>query len=181
MILHVRLVGPGGEIVREAAVSAFPARIGRDPTAEVPIGDHEFPVVSGLHAEIDCTPAGLVLMARSPKNLTLHNDRPVNGPVVLVAGDRVRLGATGPTVQVVMIEPGPAAAPDEEPAPRRRPAHRRHRARSAVMLIAGLLLHALAVLLILVLTGVMANPFTRPTGREAGTSAGPKAGGAARP
>jgi pSer/pThr/pTyr-binding forkhead associated (FHA) protein len=162
MTVHVRLVGPAGEAIREVTVSAFPARIGRDPAAEVSIGDHEFPVVSGLHAEIDHTPAGLVLTPRSPKNLTLLNDRPVDGPVALAPGDRVRLGATGPTVLVVAIEPELAEPSEELPAPVRRPARRKPRARSAVMLVAGLLLHLIAVLLILVLTGVIANPIARP-------------------
>ena len=104
MILHVQLIAPGGPLVREFAVTAFPARIGRDATLEIPVDDHQFPVVSGLHAEIDRIPAGLVLVAKSPKNLTLHNDQPVDGPVPIQVGDRVRLGVTGPTVLIVNVE-----------------------------------------------------------------------------
>jgi pSer/pThr/pTyr-binding forkhead associated (FHA) protein len=158
MRLVARLMAPSGEALREVSVTAFPARIGRDPRAEVAVGDHEFPVVSGLHALIDRTPDGLVLTALSPKNLTLHNNRPVGEPVVLRAGDRVRLGATGPTVLVVAIEADP-----EPPAPR--PVARRRRGRALVLWAVGLGLHLVAVLLALIIAGVLANPFASPAVR----------------
>ena len=47
MILHARLVAPDGTTVGEFAVSNFPARVGRDPSAEIAIDEHRFPVVSG--------------------------------------------------------------------------------------------------------------------------------------
>ena len=158
MTLRVRLVAPTGEAVREVRVSRFPARIGRDPAAEVAVGDHEFPVVSGLHAEIDRTAGGFVLAARSPKNRTLHNDRPVDGPVELRPGDRVRLGVTGPTLLVVAIEPADEAPPVSD-GPRR--TVRRRRGRSAALLAAGLVLHLVGVVLALILIGVLPNPLTR--------------------
>jgi pSer/pThr/pTyr-binding forkhead associated (FHA) protein len=137
VILHARLVAPDGSPVGEFVVSKFPARVGRDPAAEIAVDDQQFPVVSGLHAEIDCTPAGLLLTPRSPKNLTLHNGQPVKGPVELRAGDCIRLGVTGPTVKVIRIEAG------ERPAARRGTC------------LGGILLPLMAVALALVLFGVV--------------------------
>jgi pSer/pThr/pTyr-binding forkhead associated (FHA) protein len=174
MTLHARLVSPSGEVVAEFAVPAFPARIGRDRAAEIAIDDHRFPVVSGLHAEIDRAPGGLLLTAKSPKNLTLHNDRPVTGPVPLRAGDRIRLGVTGPAVEIIRIEAenAPELAAPPVAVPRRRPARRR----TVGFLAAGLALHLLGAYLALVLFGVVPNPLaSRPAGPPAESKdAGPK-------
>lgn len=147
MTLHARLIAPTGEAVGEFVVTTFPARIGRDPAAEVAVDEFRFPVVSGLHAQVDRAPGGLVLTARSPKNLTLHNDRPVGEPVPLRAGDRVRLGVTGPTVEIVRID---SADAPPGPTPVRR--------RAVGYLAAGLVLLVLGAYLALVLLGVMPNP-----------------------
>ena len=178
MTLHARLVAPTGETVGEFEVAVFPARIGRDPAAEIAVDDHRFPVVSGLHAEIDRAPGGLMLTARSPKNLTLHNDRPVGAPVPLRAGDRVRLGVTGPTVEIVRIEPADARADPVTVPGRRRPGRRR----TVGFLLAGLALHLLGAYLALVLFGVLPNPLaSRPGGPPAESpKAGPTERGPAR-
>ena len=144
MTLHARLLSPTGEAVGEFVVATFPARIGRDPAAQIAVDEFRFPVVSGLHAEIGRSPAGLVLTARSPKNLTLHNDRPVGEPVPLRAGDRIRLGVTGPTVEIVRIDP---VGSQPESAPVRR--------RTVGYLTAGLVLLLLGACLALVLLGIM--------------------------
>jgi pSer/pThr/pTyr-binding forkhead associated (FHA) protein len=180
MTLHARLVAPSGETVAEFAATTFPARIGRDPAAEIAVGEYQFPVVSGLHAEIDRGLGGLVLAAKSPKNLTLHNDRPVVEPVPLRAGDRVRLGVTGPTVEIVRIELADAR-PDPVTAPATVPGRRRTGRRWTVgLLLAGLVLHLFGAYLALVLFGVLPNPLASRAGgppaesREAGpTERGP--------
>jgi ABC transport system ATP-binding/permease protein len=104
MTLHVRILAPSGEVVRDLSVAHFPARLGRDPASEVAIDDTRFPMVSALHARIDLTPHGPVLIHQSRKNQTLLNDRPLDHPAVLKPGDRIGLGHTGPTVEVVAIE-----------------------------------------------------------------------------
>jgi pSer/pThr/pTyr-binding forkhead associated (FHA) protein len=147
MTFHARLIAPTGEAVGEFVVTTFPARIGRDPTAQIAVDEYRFPVVSGLHAQIDRTPGGLVLTAKSPKNLTLHNDRPVGEPLPLRAGDRVRLGVTGPTVEIVRI--------DSVDAP---PGSALVRRRTVGYWTAGLALLLLGAYLALVLLGVMPNP-----------------------
>jgi pSer/pThr/pTyr-binding forkhead associated (FHA) protein len=163
MILHARLAAPDGSPIGEFVVSTFPARVGRDPGAEIAIDDHRFPVVSGLHAEITRGPAGLVLTSRSPKNLTLLNDRPVGDPLALRPGDRIRLGVTGPTVEIVRIEsvePLPAELPAATGQARRSASHRR----AAGWLVAGLALHLFAVYLALVFFGVLSSPLgSRPS------------------
>jgi pSer/pThr/pTyr-binding forkhead associated (FHA) protein len=153
MTLHARLVAPTGEAVGEFVVTTFPARIGRDPMAEIAVDEYRFPVVSGLHAQIDRAPDGLVLTAKSPKNLTLHNDCPVGEPVPLRAGDRVRLGVTGPTVEVIRIEAG---GPDSGPA-----AGTGRRAVGCV--VTALVLLLLAAYPALVLLGVVPNPLVPAT------------------
>src|SRR5262245_14073575 len=104
MILHVRILAPNGEVVRDLSVSAFPARLGRDPASEIPIDASRFPTVSALHARIDLTPDGPVLLHQSRKNETVLNDRALTAPAMLKPGDRIRLGNFGPTVEVVGIE-----------------------------------------------------------------------------
>ena len=96
----------------------------------------------------------LLLTAKSLKNRTLHNDRPVDGPVLIQAGDRIRLGVTGPTVLILAIETielfgGHRAAVGESEAVA--VSRRRWRARSAALLAAGLILLVAGVLLCLVL------------------------------
>src|SRR5262245_3007087 len=104
MILHVRILAPTGEVVRDLSVSAFPARRGRDPASEIPMDASRFPTVSALHACIDLTPDGPVLLHQSRKNETVLNDRALTAPAMLKPGDRIRLGNFGPTVEVVGIE-----------------------------------------------------------------------------
>jgi hypothetical protein len=83
-------------------------QLGRDPSCEVPFDPMHFPKISGLHAEIEHTPTGTFLIHKSQSNKTLVNDSPIDGTVLLQVGDRIRLGYTGPTIQVLtlsMIEP----------------------------------------------------------------------------
>jgi ABC transport system ATP-binding/permease protein len=107
MTLLVRLLSPDGEALRDLTVATFPARIGRDPAAEIPIPEDLFPMVSAAHAEIDRTPTGIVLTPRSQKNVTLLNGLPLFKPTPLRQGDRIGLGATGPTVQIVSVADAP--------------------------------------------------------------------------
>ena len=114
MTLRVRLVAPSGEVVAEFAVAKFPARLGRDPAGEVPIDETKFPMVSWLHAELDVTSVGPIVTPKSQKNRTLLNDTPLDAPAQVRAGDRVRLGLSGPTIQVVAVE-APAPKPPVTP------------------------------------------------------------------
>jgi len=68
-------------------------------------------VVSGLHAKIESSGSGFVLVHLSQSNKTLVNDSVVEGSVPVRAGDRVRLGITGPTIEILSIGPTSRAAP----------------------------------------------------------------------
>jgi ABC-type multidrug transport system ATPase subunit/ABC-type multidrug transport system permease subunit len=75
-----------------------------------------YPKVSGEHARIEQTAAGLVLTPRSRSNKTLLNDQPVEAPAALKVGDCVRLGYSGPTVVILGSE-----APRSRPVPAVKP------------------------------------------------------------
>jgi len=95
---------------RAIEASGLFIRLGRDADCEIAIDPHAFPMVSGLHARIEPAGSGFVLVHVSQSNKTLVNDSAVENSVPLRAGDRVRLGITGPTVEILVIEPtGPAA------------------------------------------------------------------------
>jgi predicted component of type VI protein secretion system len=79
--------------------------LGRDAGCEVAVDASAFPKVSGVHARIEPARDGFVLVPLSRTNATLLNDASVEGSVTVQAGDRVRLGITGPTITVLAIEP----------------------------------------------------------------------------
>ncbi len=78
-------------------------RIGRDPGCELPVDGSKYPKVSGLHAELQLVGALLRLTPRSRSNQTLLNNVAISGPALLKAGDRFRLGFTGPEIEVVQF------------------------------------------------------------------------------
>src|SRR5207247_2098647 len=61
-------------------------------------------VVSGIHALIDLKPDGAFLVDLESANGTFVNERRIDGPTRLEVGHSVRLGQTGPCVQVTGIE-----------------------------------------------------------------------------
>jgi len=81
--------------------------LGRNPDCEIAIDSIAFPTVSGVHARVESTADGFVLVHLSRNNKTLLNEVPLEGSAVLRVGDKVRLGFTGPTVTFLAIEPTP--------------------------------------------------------------------------
>jgi ABC-type multidrug transport system ATPase subunit len=119
--MKLRLIAPNGA-TSEVVVAAPVLRLGRDPACEVPFDPAVYPSVSGQHARIDQTAAGWVLTQLSRSNKTLLNDQPVEGPAALKVGDRIRLGYSGPTVQILAggaprPNPVPAATPSKPAGP----------------------------------------------------------------
>jgi ABC-type multidrug transport system ATPase subunit len=104
--MRLRIIAPDGS-ASERVVTAASVRLGRDPACEVAFDAAAYPRVSGEHARIELTAAGLFLTPRSQGNKTLLNGEPVEGPTRLKVGDRIRLGHTGPTVEVLDVEAPP--------------------------------------------------------------------------
>jgi ABC-type multidrug transport system ATPase subunit len=98
--MRLRIIAPDGR-TSEREVAAGTLRFGRDPACEVPLDQDAFPMVSGRHARIVPTPSGYVLTPLSQSNKTLFNGQPVESTVPVKAGDRIRLGVTGPTIEIV--------------------------------------------------------------------------------
>jgi ABC transport system ATP-binding/permease protein len=111
--MRLRIVAPDGAR-SELVVGGAVARCGRDPACEVHFDPAVYPKVSGLHARLERGPAGLVLTPLSQSNKTLLNDQPIDGPVKVKVGDRVRLGFTGPIVEIAHLEVPVASVPVED-------------------------------------------------------------------
>jgi ABC-type multidrug transport system ATPase subunit len=104
MRIRVRLDQSGGP-AKTLDVAGDPIRLGRGAECEVAVDPIVFPKVSALHARIESTAQGFVLVHLSRNNKTLLNDAPIDRTSPVKAGDRIRLGFTGPTVEILAIEP----------------------------------------------------------------------------
>src|ERR1051326_4477776 len=100
--MRLRIIAPDGT-TSERDVAPSTIRLGRDPSCEVPFESAVYPQVSGLHARIEQTATGVILTPLSRSNKTLLNDEPVEGPTPVRVADRIRLGLTGPTVEIVAV------------------------------------------------------------------------------
>jgi ABC-type multidrug transport system ATPase subunit len=103
MNMQLRIISPQGQ-TSERVVAAAVVRLGRDPACEVVFDAALYPKVSGEHARIERTASGLVLTPRSQSNKTLLNDQPIAQPAALKVGDRIRLGYSGPIVEIVSVD-----------------------------------------------------------------------------
>jgi ABC-type multidrug transport system ATPase subunit len=88
---------------RDVQVERDVVRIGRDASCEVSFDPVRFPKVSGVHAELRRSNGQMVLIHRSQSNRTLLNDQPLDREATIKAGDRIRLGFTGPTITVLSL------------------------------------------------------------------------------
>ncbi len=77
--------------------------LGRNADCEVAVDPVAFPTVSGVHARVEPKAQGFVLVHLSLNNKTLLNDVPVEGSAAVRPGDRVRLGFTGPTIELTAL------------------------------------------------------------------------------
>src|SRR3954454_8763071 len=103
MNVRVRVDSVGqGPTTRE--IRGVVVRLGRDPECEVSVDPVAFPKVSGVHARIERTAEGFALVHLSRNNKTLLNDAPMDGSAPLRVGDRIRLGYTGPQVEILAID-----------------------------------------------------------------------------
>ncbi|HZZ80395.1 MAG TPA: trypsin-like peptidase domain-containing protein [Gemmataceae bacterium] len=86
--------------------------IGRDPKCDLPLFGLANDNVSSRHARINLTRAGAFLLDLKSTNGTFLNDKRVTDGSRLKQGDFVRLGHTGPTFRVVVLDL--AATPDAQ-------------------------------------------------------------------
>ncbi|MCA9214827.1 MAG: FHA domain-containing protein, partial [Planctomycetales bacterium] len=77
--------------------------LGRNPECDVVFDGDRFPMVSGLHAEIRQGNTNTLLIHRSRSNKTLCNGDAVTKTVELRAGDHIRLGFTGPGIELLSL------------------------------------------------------------------------------
>ena len=108
MHLAYRILLPDGRLLSREA-DGSPIRLGRDPSCEIAVGEAECPMVSGLHARIESSNGGFLLVHESRSNKTLLNDAVIDVSRRIQAGDRLKLGYTGPTIEVISIEARPPA------------------------------------------------------------------------
>jgi ABC transport system ATP-binding/permease protein len=90
-------------------------RLGRDASCEIAVDPLACPSVSGIHARLGGSDGAFVLTHVSRSNKTLLNDAVVETSSPVKAGDRIKLGYTGPTIELLSIEEvarAPVAAPD---------------------------------------------------------------------
>jgi ABC-type multidrug transport system ATPase subunit len=85
-------------------------RFGGDAACEVSVDSTIYPEVAGTHARIEMGTEGLVLVPLALGSQTLLNGTPVQGTIPIFPGDRVTLGKSGPTVELISIEPTGFAA-----------------------------------------------------------------------
>jgi hypothetical protein len=93
--------------------------LGRNPAGNIVLEEEATEsVVSWEHARIDLSPREATLTDLRSTNGTYRNATPVSGTVPLWPKDVVRLGQTGPTLTVTVIDLTPATEPDPRLAPR---------------------------------------------------------------
>jgi ABC-type multidrug transport system ATPase subunit len=101
--MRLRVIAPDGS-VKEVSLATTVVRMGRNPTCELAFDPAAYPKVSGEHARIECAGGGVVLTPLSRSNKTLLNDLPVETAVAIKVGDRIRLGYSGPTIELLSME-----------------------------------------------------------------------------
>jgi ABC-type multidrug transport system ATPase subunit/pSer/pThr/pTyr-binding forkhead associated (FHA) protein len=101
--MRVRIIASSGE-TSERIVTMRVVRLGRNPACEIAFDPEIFPTVSGEHAKIEKTAKGYLLTHLSRSNKTLLNEKAISGSVPIGVGDCIRLGLTGPTIEVLALQ-----------------------------------------------------------------------------
>jgi ABC transport system ATP-binding/permease protein len=104
MRVRVR-IDQSGRPAKTLDVAGDPIRLGRGDECEIAVDPIAFPNVSGVHARIESTAQGFILVHLSRNNKTLLNDTPVESTSPVKVGDRIRLGFTGPAIEILAIQP----------------------------------------------------------------------------
>lgn len=102
-----------GETPEDREFVSDALQIGRAPSSDLTIPDDRSQTVSWHHARIETTSEGAWLHDLRSTNGTFINGRKLEQPERLRRGDMIRLGQTGPTLEVLEIDctPPPLPAP----------------------------------------------------------------------
>jgi len=115
--VKLRLLEPD-QPARELTFTQANVRLGRDPQCELAFDPVRYPKVSGLHAELHQSNGQVRVVPRSRSNQTLVNNEPIAGPMILKQGDRLRLGYTGPEIELLAVHvSSEGRAPEAKPRP----------------------------------------------------------------
>ena len=98
--MKLRLWKPDGGCEELVAVRSR-VRLGRNADCEVALNSTEYPMVSGCHAELVRKDGAVWLLHRSKSNATVYAGSAIEKPQRLKAGDRFRLGFTGPEIELL--------------------------------------------------------------------------------
>lgn len=101
--MRLRVIDGSGtsfEVMHAADV----VRIGRSPSCELVFDAAKFPKVSSCHAEIRREGDKTWLVHLSRSNKTLLNSNPVESRSIVDTGDHIRLGFTGPIIEIISLE-----------------------------------------------------------------------------
>jgi ABC-type multidrug transport system ATPase subunit len=117
--MRFRIIAHDGSAA-EREITVLSVRFGRDPACEVAFDVAEYPQVSGVHARLDQTAAGAILTPLSRSNKTLLNDQSVDSASPVKPGDRIRLGVTGPIIELLALtsaggKPAPGRSTGPQP------------------------------------------------------------------
>lgn len=83
---------------------ATTVQLGRAPQCQIAFPGRAHDMVSGRHAQLEWDGRQLRVRDLGSSNGTFVNERKITGPTPLVAGDWIRLGQTGPGVQIGRVE-----------------------------------------------------------------------------
>lgn len=78
-------------------------RLGRSADCEMRFDNARYPKVSSFHAELNPGGDHWSLVPLSKTNKTLLNDQPIEEATEVSSGDQVRLGFTGPIIEIVSL------------------------------------------------------------------------------
>lgn len=113
MRLACRLIFPDGRTTT-CEVEGPSIRLGRDSSCEIAIDPIACPGVSGQHARLDARNGGFVIVHVSRSNKTLLNDLIVEKTAPVKPGDRLKLGYSGPTIELISLKAAAAGEPPED-------------------------------------------------------------------
>lgn len=118
---YLKLIETAGRRVTEARES--PVRLGRDPTSSVAFSGDAAKVVSARHAELRLEGNAWVAVDLGSRNGTYLNGRRLaaSTPTPVNVGDVVRLGESGPELQIAAVAEGLEPTLAEHPAFRAEP------------------------------------------------------------